>query len=75
MTVPDQIIRDAVRDAIREEVRNERLISIPQAAQILDVSPDTARKLLGAGYDMGGKGYKVSLAEIDRIKAERRVKL
>jgi excisionase family DNA binding protein len=75
MTIPDQIIRDAVRDAIRDEVNDARLLSIPQAAQLLNVSDETARRLIGSGVDVGGKGYKVRLADVRRLIAERTIKL
>jgi excisionase family DNA binding protein len=75
MTIPDQIIRDAVRDAIREEVNDARLLSIPQAAQLLNVSDETARRLIGSGVDVGGKGYKVRLSDVRKLIAERTIKL
>jgi excisionase family DNA binding protein len=75
MTVPDQIIRDAVRDAIRDRVDDVRLLSIPQAAKLLNVSDDTARRLIGSGVDVGGKGYKVKLSDVRRLIAERTIKL
>ena len=75
MTIPDQIIRTAVQAAIRDELESIRLLSIPQAAALLDVSDETARRLLGHGVDVGGKGYKVRLADVRRLIAERSVKL
>ena len=75
MTVPDQIIRDAVRDAIRDELSDVRLLSIPNAAALLDVSDETARKLLGSGVDVGGKGYKVKLSDVRRLIQERTVSI
>jgi len=75
MTVPDQIIRDAVRDAIRDELADVRLLSIPQAAELLNVSDDTARKMIGHGVDVGGKGYKVRLSDVRQVIKERTIKL
>jgi len=75
MTIPDQIIRDAVRDAIRDEVNDARLLSIPQAAQLLNVSDETARRLIGSGVDVGSKGYKVRLSDVRKLIAERTIKL
>lgn len=75
MTVPDQIIREAVREAIREELAEVRLLSIPQAAELLDVSAETARRLLGTGVDVGGKGLKVRLTDVRRVITERTVRV
>ena len=75
MNIPDTIIRDAIREAVKVQLDDIRLISIPRAAELLDVSPETARRLLVKGYEMGGKGAKVSLADVRRVQMERAVKL
>ena len=68
MTIPTPIIRDAVRDTLDDL----RLLSVPQAAELLDVSPDTLRRLTqGEFVDVGGKGMKVKLSTIKRIIHER----
>jgi plasmid maintenance system antidote protein VapI len=72
MTIPDQIFRDAIRDAVRDTLDDLRLLSVPQAAELLDVSPDTLRRLVGGEFvDVGGKGMKVKLSTIKRIINER----
>ena len=72
MTIPDQIFRDAIRDAVRDTLDDLRLLSVPQAAELLDVSPDTLRRLTqGEFVDVGGKGMKVNLSTIKRIIHER----
>ena len=72
MTIPDQIFRDAIRDAVRDTLDDLRLLSVPQAAELLDVSPDTLRRLTAGEFvDVGGKGMKVKLSTIKRIINER----
>ena len=79
LTLHPNFIASAVADAIvkhkAEMIDAVTLVSIPQAAKLLDVTPDTARKLLGVGVDVGGKGFKVRLADINRVLAERTIKL
>lgn len=72
MTIPDQIFRHAIRDAVREQLDDLRLLSVPDAAALLDVSPDTVRKLTqGEVVDVGGRGMKVKLSTIRQIINER----
>jgi dihydroxyacetone kinase-like predicted kinase len=76
VTIPDQIFRDAIRDAVRDKLEEMRLLSVPQAAELLDVSPDTLRKLTaGEVVDVGGKGMKVKLSTLKRIIQERTLRL
>lgn len=76
MTIPDQIFRDAIREAVRVQLDELRLLSVPQAAELLDVSPESVRKLTGGELiDVGGKGLKVKLSTIRRIINERTLKL
>ena len=79
LTLHPAFIASAVADAIvkhkAELIDAVTLVSIPQAAKLLDVTTETARKLLGVGVDVGGKGYKVRLSDINRILAERTIKL
>lgn len=76
MTIPTPIIREAVQAAVRDQLDDLRLLSVPQAAELLDVSPDTVRKLTAGEFvDVGGKGLKVKLSTIKRIVAERTIKL
>jgi excisionase family DNA binding protein len=75
MTIPDQIFRTAIQAALKDELESLRLLSIPQAAALLNVSDDTARRLIGSGVDVGGKGYKVRLSDVRRLIAERTIKL
>jgi len=42
---------------------------------MLDVTPATVRRLLGVGVDVGGKGYKVRISDINRILSERTIRL
>ena len=72
MTIDSSIIRDAIRDAVRDTLDDLRLLSVTQAAELLDVSPDTLRRLTqGEFVDVGGKGMKVKLSTIKRIINER----
>jgi hypothetical protein len=76
VTIPDQIFRDAIREAVRVQLDELRLLSVPQAAELLDVSPESVRKLTGGELiDVGGKGLKVKLSTIRRIINERTLKL
>jgi predicted HTH domain antitoxin len=75
MNISDTIIRDAIREAVKVQLDDVRLISLPRAAELLDVSPETARRLIKRGVDVGGKGLKVSLADVRRVQMERAVKL
>ena len=75
MTITVQIQHADVQAAIKESFDELRCLSIPQAAELLDVSPDTARRLLATGVDLGGKGYKVRLSDVRRLIAERTIKL
>lgn len=75
MTIPDQIFRSAIQAAVKDNLDDLRLLSIPQAAALLDVSPETARRMLGTGVDVGGKGLKVRLSDVRRLIDERTIRL
>jgi len=76
MTIPTPIIREAVQAAVRDQLDDLRLLSVPQAAELLDVSPDTVRKLTAGEFvDVGGKGLKVKLSTVRRIITERTLRL
>jgi hypothetical protein len=75
MKIDSTILQSAIRDAVRDQLDALRLLSIPRAAELLDVSPETARKLLGHGVDVGGKGYKVRLEDVKNLIRTRTIKL
>ena len=52
------------------------LVSVPQAAKLLDVGEDKVRSLVrGEFVDVGGKGMKIKLSTIQRIVEERTITL
>jgi hypothetical protein len=79
MTIHPSFIASAVAEAIvkhkAEMIEAVSLVSIKQAATMLDVTPATVRRLLGVGVDVGGKGYKVRISDINRILSERTIRL
>ena len=80
MTLTPSIISAALGKALCESMQDEleslKLVSIGEAAKLLDVSERTVAKLTrGEVVDVGGKGMKVKLSTIKRIVNERTLKL
>lgn len=80
MTLSQSAITAALGKALCESMRDElealKLVSLSEAASLLDVSERTVAKLTrGEVVDVGGKGMKVKLSTIKRIINERTLKL
>lgn len=76
MILTPDTIADALGKALCESMRDElaslKLVSVSEAADLLDVSERKVRELTrGEVVDVGGKGLKVKLSTIKRIIEER----
>lgn len=64
----------ALCESMRDELESLKLVSLSEAATLLDVSERTVAKLTGGEVvDVGGKGMKVKLSTIKRIIRERTI--
>jgi dihydroxyacetone kinase-like predicted kinase len=69
-------IGKALCESMREELETLKLVSLSEAATLLDVSERTVAKLTaGEVVDVGGKGMKVKLSTLKRIIDERTLRV
>jgi len=64
---------EALKQAMKERLEETQLVSLAQAAELLDVSKPTARLLLREWIDLGVKSPKVELHKVKQFIASRRV--
>ena len=66
----------ALCESMKDELESLKLVSLSEAASMLDVSERTVSKLTGGEMvDVGGKGLKVKLSTIKRIIQERTIRI
>ena len=77
MTIHPSFIASAIAESVirykAEMIDSLSLVSIPQAAKMLDVSTETARKLVGEFVDVGGTSLNITLSPLKRIIEERTI--
>lgn len=62
-----------ILDSLHANIETRTFISIHRAAGLLEVSPETIKRLfVGRIVHIGGRQQRISLADIDAVVAERR---
>lgn len=69
-----EMVSSEIASAIKPQLDEVRLITIPQAAEILQCGQIKARKLLGSYVDLGERISRVPLSAVKKLIQDRTVK-